>query len=77
MDSCFGLLKPHQHGIGSKQALVPKKNIRCSKNATLKLATSTFVLSKLEVCVDSHMPQALRFYYKHFIRFSNKSVNLI
>ena len=27
MDRCFGLFRPHQHGIASKQAQVPKKNI--------------------------------------------------
>ena len=28
-----------------------------------KLATSTFVLSKLDVYLHTHIPQALRFYY--------------
>ena len=27
MDNCFGLFRPHQHGIASKQAQVPKSNI--------------------------------------------------
>ena len=35
MDICFDLFRPHQHGIASKQAQVPKKNIRCSKSAVL------------------------------------------
>ena len=29
MDSSFGLFRPHQQGIASKQARVPKKNTRC------------------------------------------------
>ena len=32
---CFGLFKPHQHGIASKQAKVPKTNISDGKSAML------------------------------------------
>ena len=35
MESCFGLFRPHQHGIASKQAQVPKKNIRCNESGML------------------------------------------
>ena len=54
MDSWCGLFRPYQHGIASKQAQIPKKNIRCSKN--------TFVQSKFDVDLYSHIAQALRFY---------------
>ena len=35
MDSCFGLFRAHQHGIASKQAQVPKKNVSIVKSAML------------------------------------------
>ena len=35
MDSCFGLFRPHQLGIASKQAQVPKTNKTNGKNAML------------------------------------------
>ena len=35
IDSCFGLSRPHQHGIASKQARVPKTNICNGKSAML------------------------------------------
>ena len=35
MDSCFGLFMPHQHGIASKKAQVPTKNITNGKSAML------------------------------------------
>mgnify|MGYP001795923083 CR=1 FL=1 len=34
MDSCFGLFRPNQHDIASKQAQIPK-NTRCNESAML------------------------------------------
>ena len=33
MHSCFGLFRPHQHIIASKQTQVPKKNISNGKSS--------------------------------------------
>ena len=35
MDSCFEISRPHQNGIASKQAQVPKTNISNGKSAML------------------------------------------
>ena len=35
IDNCFGVFRPHQHGIASKQAQVPKMNISNCKSAML------------------------------------------
>ena len=35
MDSCFDLFAPHQHGIASKHAQVPKLSISNGKSAML------------------------------------------
>ena len=74
MDSCFGRFWTHQHGIASKQAQVPKKNIYSTVDVMnkhglsaqyrgFKLATSTFVLSTLDADLYCHIPQELHFHY--------------
>ena len=38
MNSCFGLFRPHQHGIASKQAQVPNMNVKFNeRNLSLSI----------------------------------------